>query len=376
MPHPSSERPQWRLSRSSGFRRALAVGLLAALTLGAADPAEAKRRKGRKGAAASAADARRKPSKQALRYSRRGKKEYLKGRWDSAIAAFELAYREDPLARFLHNIGRCYEMKGDLLAATDYLERYLKAETHERDRQDGLETLAILQAKLSKTHRRVRIVVMPETATVRLSRGETVLEGAVPLERWLTEGRWSLTASAAGWQTHERELALDPGGPLDVALVLERPPPVPETASVVAPKPELQPQAHPQPAPAPAPESAEEDVAGGSGVRWPAWAALWSGVALLAGGAVLGISTNAAKDARDGLKGGEPVPYAEVEQHQADAETRSLWTNLLLAGGGAAALTGAVLLLVLDDAPGQAGTGPALAPLGDSEAGLLLRGSW
>ena len=322
----------------------LVLGLALAFSLAASGSSEARRRKSKK---AKVSDARRKPTKKAKRYSKRGKKAYVKERWDSAIAAFELAYKEDPLPRFLHNIGRCYEMKGDLVTSVEYLERYLAEEKHAGDREDGLETLAIVETKLLKTHRKVRVITRPETASIRLSLGETVLELESPFEVWLTHGRWQLRASAEGRETHEQELSLAKGDVLELVLTLEEPAPEPEpVAAAQAPS------------------------------LWPAWLALGTGAALLAGGTAFGVLSGSAKDSRDGLQGSEPVRYGDVAQHQEDAESHALWANVLLAGGAAAALAGVLMLLLADDAPADAAAGPVRAPPLGAPAGAGWQIRW
>ncbi len=89
----------------------------------------------------------RQPSEEAARYDAKGKAAYQKGRHDDAAAAFELAYRADPLPRFLHNLGRCYERQGDLSRAVEVLERYVSEETDPAERKDGKATLEIVRLR-------------------------------------------------------------------------------------------------------------------------------------------------------------------------------------------------------------------------------------
>jgi len=59
------------------------------------------------------------PETKAARYERRGRKAYARKRWADAIASFEAAYEQVPKPKYLYNIGRSWERKGDLDRALD-----------------------------------------------------------------------------------------------------------------------------------------------------------------------------------------------------------------------------------------------------------------
>ena len=87
-------------------------------------------------------------SDRAAAFERRGKRAYQHKRWDDATAAFELAHRADPQPRYLFNLARCHEMRGDLVKAVELLERYVKeaAAGSEHDRHSSFGESASLEA--------------------------------------------------------------------------------------------------------------------------------------------------------------------------------------------------------------------------------------
>lgn len=108
--------------------------------LAAAPPAGAK---GQAGASAqpTAADL----SAQAI--ERFGAKDY-----DAAVRLFEEAHKLDPVPNYLFNIGRVYEEKGDIRAAVDYYQRFVKEPGVElAARELALSRLKVLKAILAET---------------------------------------------------------------------------------------------------------------------------------------------------------------------------------------------------------------------------------
>ncbi len=75
----------------------------------------------------------------ASRFETKGKKAYGNKRWTDAIAAFDAAYRADPVPKYLFNIAKAYEQKGDLDKAVQYCERYVAEAKEEEDKTDGLK---------------------------------------------------------------------------------------------------------------------------------------------------------------------------------------------------------------------------------------------
>ena len=98
-----------------------------------------------------------------------------------------------------------------------------------------------------------------------------------------------------------------------------------------------------------------------------AWVTIGGGAAALAAGAVFGVLSRQALERRDALAT-DPTTWAEYQQEDDAARSRSLLANVLIGVGGTAAAVGVVLLLLGDgDAADTGALGLVPAP-----GGLLL----
>jgi len=309
-------------------------------------------------------------SKEAARFERKGRRAYAKKRYDDAAAAFELAWRADPQPRYLHNLARCYERLGDLARAVEHLERYVAEESDPEERQDGEATLEIARLKLVKTHSRVQVTTRPATAHVELRAGETVVESAAPLVRWLPFGGWTLVVAQEGFTAHEEEIRVREGEPL--ALVVELRPPgtegpaVAESAAAEPPQPPASSKPHASKDPAPAAGGSPpglEGEAAGAGVGWGPLVA--GGVALAAAGAGGFFAVRMWGAANDAIEARAGPAWDDAIRRGEDAE---LGANVALGVAAAALATGAVLWLLEDR--GLQGAREAAAVAAPDAAGL------
>jgi tetratricopeptide (TPR) repeat protein len=72
--------------------------------------------------------------------------------YDAAAKLFEEAYKLDSNPNYLFNIGRVYEEKGDIRAAVDYYQRFVKEPGVELEaRELALQRLRVLKAILEET---------------------------------------------------------------------------------------------------------------------------------------------------------------------------------------------------------------------------------
>lgn len=72
--------------------------------------------------------------------------------YDAAVRLFQEAYALDPVPNYLFNIGRVYEEKGDIRAAVDYYQRFVKEAGVELEaREQGLQRLRVLKGILQET---------------------------------------------------------------------------------------------------------------------------------------------------------------------------------------------------------------------------------
>jgi len=282
-----------------------------------------------------------KRAKKAKRLDRLGKKAYAEGRYDDAVAAFEAAHKLVPEPRFLFNLARCWERKGDPVKAVDYVERYLDAMPEGEDREDAEALLDMLRVKLAKAEGEVRVRSEPPGAQVVAAGEGAQHSGVTPWNARLPLGSWRLTVRRDGYQPAERQITVDPTKPVELDVVLERLAKEPE-----APKPS-KPDARPPPAvvqvETPTPGGAPPPEASGGPVL--PWLVLGAGVVAAAGGAVFGILSRQALERRDAAEPRQTT-WGEYQEAEDDARTLSMTANALYIAGGLAAATGAALLLL------------------------------
>lgn len=201
--------------------------------------------------AASAQDAAvSKADKRAATYEKRAKQAYVKKQWDDAIAAFELAYETVPTPKYLFNIGKAMERKGDLFGAMEQMNRYIAAVKDEVDRDEAMVLRDVIAAKLRKSSGVLRLPTRPSGATARLQRKDQVIVATTPFERWLDSGEWGIEVALQDHQTHTDKLVIGLGETQEQILDLE--PVQSELAMVVPPAPTAAPAPAGPTAPTPA----------------------------------------------------------------------------------------------------------------------------
>ena len=287
-------------------------------------------------------------AKKAARFEKRAKKAYVRKRWDDAIVAFRLAYEVHPKPKHLYNMARCHEMKGDLVAAIELTQRFLDEEKAPKEREDGEETLAILEGKLRASHARLALTSTPDGALVRGEADAGKLEGKTPLTKWLKAGIWRLSFRAPKHVDEGHELLLEAGKPATLHVELraagepEKPPPAPPEPEAPPEPPAEAPVAE---TPAAVPEPAAEAASGSS----LPLVALGVGGVLLATGAMFGVLSRGAVDDLESSRSGGST-WSELETLHERASSQALAANVLLAGGAVAVGTGLALALLLPSA--------------------------
>ena len=277
----------------------------------------------------------------AASYDRRGKKAYAKGRWDDAIAAFELAYKADPQPRYLFNIGRSHEQKGELATAVDFVERYLKAEEDEAEKADALETLDILKVKLAKSMRQLSVTSSPSGARIVLEAKGERIEGLTPLRRWVPQGTYRVTLTK---EELSRTLDWEIGaGELLGKHVRLLPPEEAEAAKD-------QEIADEAPQPMAAPKQVEKPP------RWPKFV-IGAGVVMAVAGAVYGVLSKRAQDRMSEFETARGSPDDAKAEHDLAVSNADM-ANLLYIGGGAMVATGLGLVAITSTGVGLEVTWP------------------
>jgi len=365
-----------------GRLRTAIVGVSVCLALGV--PAEVSARRGKRGAAAAAAKTSvKKAKRKAKRFEKKGKAAYAKGRWDDAIAAFELAHLAWPQPRYLFNIGRCWEKKGDLFTAMAFIERFVKSVQDEAEREDADEVYSILRSKLLRTSGEVVVRSEPDEATITLTPEDGERRtGATPWVVWLPAGTWTLRVALQDHEPVEETLVVPIGGTLERSYELRE-----EGAAPAEP-----PDDGESPGDdgwtedeAPGPDRRAEEAAvvptgtggGEGGGSLLSWAVLGGGTVLLAGGTVFGLL---GRRANDDLERFAATPGTATEAEARDArdasDSHALTANVLFGAGAVAAGVGLYLLLT-SGPEGAAAGGTSLRPwVSLGRGGAVLEGTW
>jgi len=313
--------------------------------------------------------------KKAKRYEKRAKKAYGKGKFDDAIAAFELANAANPQPRYLFNIGRCYEKAGDLFKAMEYVQAYVNLVEDDAEKEDAAEVYAILRSKLLKTSGELYLTSEPSGATFTLSGEGTEVKGRTPLRRWLNAGNYDLRLGKQGFAVVEDSLVVEIGDTLEHEVMLVSK----EEAAKRAQRAEAESAEVPldeavdTPAVAPPARHSGTPASQGSSTLW-SWVALGGGGALLAGGAAFGLMAAGHRDDVETFRSQElSGTWPEIEQAQGSAQDDALLANILFGAGAVAVAAGVVLLFT--SAGDEVGAAGGVAPwIGPDGAGLVASG--
>jgi len=290
----------------------------------------------------------------AARFEKMAKRAYHEKRYDDAIAAFEAAFEQDPLPKYLYNIGRCHEKEGALDDAIGFLERYLEEDPAAVDREQVDAHIEVLRKKLEKTHGELKVWSKPPGSLVQVNGPGGEQSGSTPYVRWFAFGEYTIKVSREGHEAVAKQVVIQPNTPASVVFELA------ETGGDKKGKRRKRRKAR---------------TSDGPGrFNWPAWAAVGAGIVAVGGGVAVGALALSDANARDDLLGRpitkEELPAREQEATELDdsARTKGLVSNVLYGVGGLAIAGGVALLLLSgDDEPSSTATG--LVP---TAGGLLL----
>jgi len=179
------------------------------------------------------------PAERAELLNRTGKAAFREGKLDDALTAFQAAWGLHHQPKYLYNVARAHEERGDLDEAMATYHQYLVEcpEAEDAARVEG--RIDFLRVKADRSQARVEVSSEPSAALLRLVRDDLVIESVTPWEGHLPPGLWTVTVSAPGRTPFEREVAAADGKTTRVAARLEAEPEVadvetePEAAEVL-----------------------------------------------------------------------------------------------------------------------------------------------
>jgi hypothetical protein len=157
---------------------------------------------------------------QAKQHYNAGQKLYEEGRYEEAIAEFQLAYRLKPHPNTLYNIAQAYERLLDYAQSVIWFERYLAEASADIPGRSAVENrlrvLRNLPARISVTTipEHVRATVVGDDGVSRTADTPTVFK--VPA------GRYTLELTQPGWEPETHPLSVDIGQPYFYQYRLKR----------------------------------------------------------------------------------------------------------------------------------------------------------
>jgi len=278
------------------------------------------------------------PTERAELLNRSGKAAFRAGKLDDALTAFQAAWELHPQPKYLYNLARTREERGDLYQAMAAYNQYLVECPDAEDTARVEGHIDFLRVKAARSLARVEVETKPPGALLRLALDDLVVDGTTPWQGHLPPGLWTVTVTAPGHAPVEREVVAAVGQAARVEVTIE-PEPEPE-----APKARSSPAKVLLP-----PEVAAEEP----GLA-PVVALAAAGVAVV-GGVVLGLLATSRGEELDGYlsdRQAEGHTRAGAEELASSTDTLALAANLSFVAAAAVGLGGALLWQVSADEAG------------------------
>lgn len=153
-------------------------------------------------------------------YVQAGLKAYDRRNFEESISKFEQALEILRHPDFIYRIALAYERLGRNRKALEHYRRFLKLAPDTDDRPEVERTIRRLSKKIARQKPTIEVRTDPAGATVRIDEEEAPL-GKTALDARVEPGTHTLTVSKSGYETIEREIALDQGESLSVEYDLE-----------------------------------------------------------------------------------------------------------------------------------------------------------
>ena len=145
------------------------------------------------------------PEERAKEYSAAGLEAVDQGDFVGAVEAFKKAYRIDPEAKYLFNIGRAYHVMGKFRLALDYYEKFLRENKSEKKARRGSEIIAELKQQMAA----ITINVEIPNATLKIDGDPELCTLGNPC--MVDPGERRVEVEAAGYARTSRRLRLEAG---------------------------------------------------------------------------------------------------------------------------------------------------------------------
>jgi len=145
------------------------------------------------------------PEERAKEYSAQGLAAVDNGDFLGAVEAFKKAYRTDPKAKYLFNIGRAYHVMGKFRLALDFYERFLRENKSRQKAKRGAEIVGELRRQMA----RLTIMVTTPDASISVNGDLEVCFLNAPC--MLDPGEHHVEVRAPGFALGKRHFRLEAG---------------------------------------------------------------------------------------------------------------------------------------------------------------------
>ena len=158
------------------------------------------------------------PPTEAQKTFQEGTRLFEKGRFAEAADRFEAAFELDQNHAYLFNAAVAYERAGNIPDALRLYEKFAVFSDNRVRVATVRDTMRELEARLGRTHARLKVDVDPPGSYVFLDGGTKPL--STPFERWMPAGRHELVVKRPGFETVTQTFELAAGEPRTVRVNL------------------------------------------------------------------------------------------------------------------------------------------------------------
>ena len=277
---------------------------------------------------------------EAKSHFQRGATYYKEARYREAIAEFQAAYKIKPSGVLHYNIGQAYEKLGDIPAALNSYNDYLREVPKASNRETVKRAIANLQARLAASGVQMLYVTSdPSDAEVWI---DGQLRGRSPFNAALPQGSHLVSVAKSGYRTVTREVILSPERSHEMGLSLQAAPAAPAPVPAAQPPaPEVLAPLAPPPPPVATPANEAPKKVERKNWLGPIIA---GSVAVAAAGVGIYMGVQA-RNAENSLLHGYPSSPSSADSLAQKAKSNATTANVLYGVAGAAALAGGGILV-------------------------------
>lgn len=148
----------------------------------------------------------------------KGQELYAAGKYKEALAKFEASYSLKPHPATVFNIARCQDQLGDAVHGMTSYKEYLRQSPQAKDLDEVLKAITAMEQRLqAKGLQHVLVYADPPSAKVFIDQKEL---GSSPAAATIPPGTHTLTVTASGFETYERQFAMSVARSMEFSVSL------------------------------------------------------------------------------------------------------------------------------------------------------------